>query len=254
MDTGGLRRVRMAPMETVLVTGSSGRVGQAVVAELRRRGHGVRGFDLVPSPELPDTRIGDLADRVAIDAAMAGVSCLVHLAATPDDDDFATRLLPNNLAGLHHVMESARAAGVRRLVLASSGQVNWWQQQRGPLPIRETDPVSPRGWYAATKMFLESIGRGFHELHGLSVIVTRLGWCPRAGQEPEIAASPWSQDVYFSPGDVGRFFACCVEAPQDLGFLIVNGTSRPIRTCRLDLTVASTVLGYHPQDTWPEGL
>jgi nucleoside-diphosphate-sugar epimerase len=151
-------------------------------------------------------------------------------------------------------MESARAAGVGRIVLASSGQVNWWQQQRGPFPIRESDPVSPRGWYAATKMFLESIGRGFSELHGMSVIVARLGWCPRPGQEAEIAASPWSQDVYFSPGDVGRFFARCVEASPEVRFLIVNGTSRPVRTTRLDLTVAATVLGYSPLDTWPEGL
>lgn len=241
-------------MQTVLVTGSSGRVGRAVVAELLRRGHAVRGFDLVPSATLTDTVIGDLGDRAAIDRAMAGVSCLVHLAATPDDDDFLARLVPNNIVGLHHVMESARAAGVGRIVLASSGQVNWWQQQRGPFPICESDPVSPRGWYAATKMFMESIGRGFTELHGLSVIVARLGWCPRPGQEAEIAASEWSQDVYFSPGDVGRFFAHCVEAPRDVRFLIVNGTSRPIRTPRLDLTVAATVLGYHPQDTWPEGL
>jgi len=243
-------------METVLVTGSSGRVGRAAVAELRRRGRHVRGFDLVPSVTLPEplTQIGDLDDRAAVDRAMAGVSCLVHLAAVPDDDDFVTRLLPNNLAGLHHVMESARAAGVRRIVLASSVQVNWWQLQRGPFPIRESDPVSPRGWYAATKMFLESIGRSFVELHGLSVIVARLGWCPRPGQEAELASAEGPQDFYFSPGDVGRFLAGCVEAPPDVRFLIVNGTSRPRRKTRLDLTVAETTLGYRPQDTWPEGL
>ncbi|MFM8879479.1 MAG: hypothetical protein ACKOKG_10175, partial [Verrucomicrobiota bacterium] len=56
------------------------------------------------------------------------------------------------------------------------------------------------------------------------------------------------------PGDVGRFFARCVEAPPEVRFLIVNGTSRPVRMTRLDLTVASTVLGYTPRDTWPEGL
>lgn len=243
-------------METVLVTGSSGRVGRAVVAELLRRGHDVRGFDLAPSAVLPEprTQIGDLSDRAAVDRAMAGASCLVHLAATPDDEDFLTRLMPNNLAGLHHVMESARAAGVRRIILASSVQVNWWQLARGPFPIRETDPVSPRGWYAATKMFLESIGRGFVELHGLSVIVVRIGGCPRPGQEAVMEADEWFQDFYFSPGDIGRFFTCCVEASADVRFLIVNATSRPRRTTRLDLTVAETVLGYRPQDTWPEGL
>ena len=241
-------------METVLVTGSSGRVGRAVVAELLRRGHNVRGFDIAPSATLADTVVGDVGDRAAIDKAMAGVTCLVHLAATPDDDDFFSRLLPNNIAGLYNVMESARAAGVRRMVLASSGQVNWWQQQRGPFPIREDEPVSPRGWYAATKMFMESIGRGFAELHGMSVIVARLGWCPRPGQEAEIAAAEWAQDVYFSPGDIGRFFAHCVEAADDVRFLIANGSSRPVKLARLDLGVAAKVLGYVPKDTWPEGM
>lgn len=243
-------------METVLVTGSSGRVGRAVVAELQRRGCAVRGFDLAPSVALPEplTHIGDLSDRAAVDRAMAGISCLIHLAATPDDDDFLTRLMPNNVAGLHHVMESARDAGVRRIVLASSVQVNWWQLERGPFPIRETDPVSPRGWYAATKMFLESIGRGFVEIHGMSVIVVRLGWCPRPGQEASLAATEYAQDFYFSPGDAGRFFACCVAAPPDVRFLIVHGASRPRRLARLDLTEAETKLGYRPQDTWPEGL
>jgi nucleoside-diphosphate-sugar epimerase len=88
-------------METVLVAGSSGRVGRAAVAELLRRGHVVRGLDRVPSDGLPATVIADLCDRAALDRVMTGVTCLVHLAATPDDDDFLTQLLPNNLVGLH---------------------------------------------------------------------------------------------------------------------------------------------------------
>src|SRR5688500_11471621 len=121
----------MAGMRKVLITGSSGRIGRAAVAELLRRRHSVRGFDRAAAPGLADCRIADLADRAALDEAMRGIDCVVHLAATPDDDDFFTQLLPNNIIGLYHVMESARAAGVRRIILASSGQVNWWQQHRG---------------------------------------------------------------------------------------------------------------------------
>jgi uronate dehydrogenase len=240
--------------ETVLVTGSSGRIGRAVVAELLRRGREVRGFDIAAEPAFPGAIAGHLGDRAALDRAMAGVSCLVHLAATPDDDEFSARLVPNNITGLHNAMESAREAGVRRIVLASSGQVNWWQQQRGPFPIREDAPVSPKYWYAATKMFMEAIGRGFAEIHGISIISARLGWCPRPGQEAEIAASECAQDVYFSPGDAGRFFACCVEAPESVRHLIVNAASRPARTARLDMGVAREILGYEPRDTWPGGL
>ena len=254
MDTF-TRLDRLRPMsQKVLVTGSSGKVGRAVVAELQRRGHDVRGFDRVPSGELPSTILGNLSDRVALDRAFSGVQCLVHLAATPDDADFLTELLPNNLVGLYNVLEAARASGVRRIVLASSGQVNWWQQIGGDVPVFEHQPVSPRGWYAATKMFLEAAGRGYSELHGISVIVTRLGWCPRPGQEEEIRSTEWAHDVYLSPIDAGRFFAHCVEAPDTVRFLIVNGTSKPVRETRLDMTVARTVLGFEPLEQWPEGM
>jgi len=240
---------------SVLVTGSSGRIGQAVVAELRRRDHRVRGFDRMPAPGLADFVVGDICDRHALDRALQGIECMVHLAATPDDADFLTELMPNNIAGLYHTMESARAAGVRRLILASSGQVNWWQQMQGPWPIRPEDPPSPRYWYAATKMFMESIGRSFAEMHGISVIVARLGWCPRTREQvDEIAASEWSQDVYLSPGDAGRFFACAVEASDDVRFATVYAASRPVHRPRFDMTSARELLGYEPREQWPHGI
>ena len=194
----------MSTKVSVLVTGSAGRLGRAAVAELQRCGHAVRGFDLSPNARLEDQVLGSLLDRPALDHAMRGIECVVHLAATPDDDDFLESLLPNNITGLFHLVEAARTARVRRLVLASSGQVNWWQQRRGPYPIRTADPVSPKSWYAATKMFLESIGRTLAEVDGISTLTARLGWCPRTPEQvAEIAASPHFQDVYLSPGDAG---------------------------------------------------
>ncbi|MBL9173003.1 MAG: NAD(P)-dependent oxidoreductase [Verrucomicrobiales bacterium] len=242
-------------MASVLITGSSGRIGRAVVAELMRRGHAVRGFDLAPGPEIPDFVQGTLMDRMAVDHAMRGIECLVHLAATPDDADFLTELLPNNLLGVYHVLESARLAGVRRLILASSGQVNWWQGQRGELPLHPKDPPTPKSWYAATKLFLEGIGRSFSEMHGMSVIVARLGWCPRTEeQRQEIAAAEWAQNVYLSPGDAGRFFACAIEAPESVRYALVNAAGRPRHREHFDMTSARTLLGYEPRDEWPEGL
>ena len=240
---------------SVLVTGSSGRIGRAVVAELLRRGHHVRGFDLAPTPGLTECITGNLCDRDALDRAVQGIGCIVHLAATPDDADFLSELLPNNIVGLYHVMESARLAGVRRIVLASSGQVNWWQQKQGPAPVRPEDIPSPRYWYAATKMFMEAIGRGFAEMHGMSVIVARLGWCPRTREQvEEIAASEWAQDVYFSPGDAGRFFACAVEAPDTVRFVTVYAASRPTHGQPFDMTSAREIFGYEPQEQWPQGI
>src|ERR1700674_194950 len=162
----------------VLVTGSAGRIGQAVVRELKARGRAVRGFDLAATPGADENVQGSVTDGEAVRRAAQGAGTVVHLAATPDDDDFLTKLLPNNIVGVYHVLEAARLAGVRRLVLASSGQVVWWQRFTGPLPITADVQPTPRGWYAATKLFQEAAGRAFADGHGLSVIAARLGWCP----------------------------------------------------------------------------
>ncbi len=232
---------------TVLVTGSAGRIGRAVVRELAARGRPVRGLDLVPTPGVRDSVVADLTDAAAVRRAMEGVSALVHLAATPDDDDFLTKLVPNNLIGVYHVLEAAREAGVRRAVLASSGQVVWWQRFTGPFPITADVPPTPRGWYAA--------GRAFAEAHGRSVIAARLGWCPRTREHvEELDRTDWAPDVYLSPGDAGRFFACAVEAPADLRFAVVYACSRPVRRALYDLRPAKELLGFEPRDTWPQGV
>lgn len=240
---------------TVLVTGSAGRIGQAVVAELTRRGWPVRGFDRAPTSGTPDAIVGDLTDRAALDRAARGVQTVIHLAATPDDDDFLTQLLPNNVVGVYHVFEAARAAGVRRLILASSGQVVWWQRATGPWPIGVDAPPTPRYWYAATKLFLEAGGRAYADTHGISVIAARLGWCPRTPEQvEEIRACDWGRDVYLSPGDAGRFFACAVEADLESRFIIVYATSKPTGINRYDLDVAKRLLGYVPMESWPQGI
>jgi nucleoside-diphosphate-sugar epimerase len=234
------------------VTGSAGRIGQAVVRELSRQGFPTRGFDLVPTPGV-EYVVGSITDAAAVRRAVAGAETLIHLAATPDDDDFHTLLLPNNLLGAYEVLQAAREAGVKRYVLASSGQVVWWQRLRGPLPVGPDVGPTPRGWYAATKLFLEGAGRMLSGADGATVIAVRLGWCPRTPEQArELAASDWAQDVYLSPGDAGRFFAAAARAPLDGGFHVVYAASKPKRQILHDEGPARQ-LGYEPADTWPEG-
>lgn len=238
----------------VLVTGSSGRIGRAVVNELQARGWPVRGFDRVPTPGLVDGVVGDLTDAAAVKRSMAGVTTLIHLAATPDDADFVTQLLPNNFLGVYHVLEAAREAGVKRMILASSGQVVWYQRFHGPFPITANDAPTPRYWYAAGKVFLEASGRAFAEKFGIEVIAVRLGWCPRTADHiTELQQEEWGPDVYLSPGDAGRFFACAVEVPGPIRFAVVYATSKPKRENFYDLAATEKLLGYRPLDCWPEG-
>ncbi len=241
--------------DRVLVTGSSGHIGRTVVRELTSRGHDVRGFDRVPTPGLADCVVGDVLDPSACRRALTGITTLIHLAATPDDvADPVKDLFAPNITGVYNVFEAAREAGVRRIILASSCQVVWNQRKTGPMPITVDTPPTPRSWYAATKMFLEGAGRAFADNHGISVVAVRVGWCPRPGQEQELAATPWAHDVYFSPNDAGRFFACAVESKADIHFAVVYASSKPVRVRVLDLEPARTLLGYEPRDQWPQGV
>ncbi len=243
----------MVDKQRILVTGSAGRLGRAAVRELKARGHFVRGFDLCVSPRVDESIVGTLSDADAIRQAASGVDVLIHLAATPDDDDFLTKIVPNNIIGVHNVLEAARLAKVKRIVLASSGQVVWWQRFTGPLPITVDVQPTPRGWYAAAKLFAEGAGRAYVEAHGMSVIAVRLGWCPRdKAHVAELGSTDWGPDVYLSPGDAGRFFACAAETMMPIGFEVVYACSRPLKTLVYD-PLPALKLGYEAHDTWPMG-
>jgi nucleoside-diphosphate-sugar epimerase len=155
---------------------------------------------------------------------------------------------------VHHVLEAARA-NKARVILASSGQVNWHQQETGPYPIRIDHPLSPRYWYAVTKIFSEFAGRVYTETHGLDVVAVRLGACPRDRAFVEgLSRNEIPQDVYLSPGDAGRFFKRAVETDGGFGFKIVYVFSKSINRPIFDLEPARSLCGFQPQDRWPEGL
>jgi len=254
--------------QRILVTGSAGRLGRAAVKELVARGHAVFGFDLRPTPGLPTPQsiIGTLQDVDLLNRTAVGVDAIIHLAATPDDgrfprgpapddgDNFIAELVPNNIVGGYHVLEAARKAGVNRVILASTGQVVDGYVEAGRMPVRADWPTHPRYLYAASKVFLEALGQGYAHAHGMNVLAVRLGWCPRdLAQFAQIAADPDAQDVFLSPGDAGRFFACAVEAKGLPPFAPVFVTSLPLRKLMYDLTPARELVGFAPQESWPTG-
>src|SRR6266545_5536307 len=258
----------MSTPKRILVTGSAGRVGRAVVAELAARGHDVVGFDRAPTPGLPPAQsiVGSLTDMAALRDAARGVASIVHLAATPDDaqyprgqapndgDNFLTELVPNNLVGPYQIMETARVLKIPRVIVASTGQVVGGHLTSGNVPVTTDMPYRPRYLYACTKVFLEALGQVYAREHGIEVLAVRLGWCPRPGQEEEFRQSSFGPDVYLSPGDAGRFFAATVEAEKLPPFAVVYACSRYVNKQLFDLTAARDLLGWEPRDQWPSGM
>lgn len=257
----------MSTPKRILVTGSAGRIGRAVVAELGARGHTVTGYDLCPTPGVPPERsvVAPLADVAALRRAAAGVDAIIHLAAAPDDaryprgaapddgDNFLSDLVPSNVVGPYQVMEAARALQVPRVILASTGQVIDGHLRDENVPVTPDSPPRPRYLYACTKVFLEALGQVYAKEHGVAVLAVRIGWCPRPGQEEEFRRTEIGPDVYLSPGDAGRFFAAAVEAAALPPFAVVYAVSLHVRRCQYDLTAARELLGWEPRDRWPDG-
>ncbi len=114
------RRLRKGP---VAVTGGTGLLGRAVVAELLRRGRDVRAL-VRPgrdgsTPEGVEEVIGDINSARAMETLCAGASAVIHLASLMGTMD-AERLEVVNVEGTRTVLEAADSAGVPRFVLVSS--------------------------------------------------------------------------------------------------------------------------------------
>lgn len=244
----------------ILVTGSTGAIGQPVCAHLLARGHHVRGFARRPTPGLDDYVMGDLADREKVRTAVDGMDTVIHLGAYPNPADFIDVLLGPNVIGLHHICEAAKDFGVQRLVLASTLQVvtgHRMGEQQIERPIVVEDGPAPVNHYALTKAWAEIAGDMYARVHNISVISVRIGWLPRNPDEAKrLVESPIGPDVFFSHEDAKRFHERCVESEQPAPgqSVILFATSKPLRQERLSLESAKQVIGYEPQDTWPAGL
>jgi NAD+ dependent glucose-6-phosphate dehydrogenase len=242
----------------VLVTGLSGLIGGAFLAR-EAAAYDVRGLSRRPVAGVVSHR-ADIADPEAIAPAFAGVDVVVHLAAAVGAQTSFDDLLRHNIAGTYNVFECARRAGVRRVVFASSGNtVTAWERE---MPYRALvqgryDELAGQGWervastalgrpgslYGCSKLWGETLGRMYSDVHGLSVICLRIGNCS-AKDRPE---GPREFAVWCSQRDAARGIALAIDAPPSLRydiFFITSGNRWGYR----DLTRSREVLGYEPQD------
>ncbi|MDT4947080.1 MAG: hypothetical protein QOH14_3813 [Pseudonocardiales bacterium] len=156
----------------VAVTGGSGKLGRAVVAELLDEGYEVVNLDLVPSkdPRAPFTRIDftDFGQTVealtTIDSRYEHLDGVVHLAAIPGPGIAANATtLANNVVSTYNVFAAARAAGIKTIVWASSETLLGLPFDVPPpyIPVDEDYPVRPGTAYALGKALDEEMARHF---------------------------------------------------------------------------------------------
>lgn len=144
----------------VLVTGGAGFIGSHLVERLLAGGHEVRVLDDLSSGRNQRLleglgvalTVGDVADPEAVARAVEGCDTVCHLAAVASVAASVERPLETlraNLVGTVTVLEGAVAAGVGRVVYASSAAVYGQTQE---LPLREEVKPMPLSPYAADKL------------------------------------------------------------------------------------------------------
>jgi len=105
------------PARTILVTGSAGHLGEALMRTLPAVGHHPVGVDLKPSPFTH--HVGSIADRTFVHRCFGGVEAVLH-AATLHKPHVATHarqdFVDTNVTGTLNLLEEAVAAGVRAVV------------------------------------------------------------------------------------------------------------------------------------------
>jgi len=163
----------------VLITGAAGFIGSHLADSLLEDGIPVR---CLTKPESDISHLagsrseiisGDVKDPASLAPAMEGVHTVYHLAAisrldanVPDEEYYKT-----NVEGTRNVLESARRAGVKRVLYTST--IESVGTSKDGAPLTETTPPAPRNIYGITKLEAEKLVLDYHRQYGMETFVVR---------------------------------------------------------------------------------
>lgn len=162
----------------VLVTGSAGHLGEALVRSLRESGDEVVGIDLLDSPFT--THVGSIADPDLVRGCSQGTDVVLHT-ATLHKPHVATHscsaFVETNVSGTLNVLEAALECGVSGVVFTSTTSV--FGEALRPAPgqpaawvTEDVEPV-PKNIYGVTKRAAEDLCELFYRSRGLPTVVLR---------------------------------------------------------------------------------
>jgi UDP-glucose 4-epimerase len=179
----------------ILVTGSAGHLGEALVRVLGDDGHDVLGLDVLESPFTG--AVGSIADRAVVRDCVRGVDAVLH-AATLHKPHVGSHgradFVDTNVTGTLNLLEEAVAAGAGRFVFTST--TSTFGRALTPPPgepaawITEAVAPLPRNIYGATKTAAEDLCELVHRDHGLPCLVLRTSrFFPESDDRDDVRAS-----------------------------------------------------------------
>src|SRR5688572_14788692 len=163
---------------TILVTGSAGHLGEALMRTLLEVGHQSIGVDIKKSAFTHE--VGSITDRRFVNRCMRGVHAVLHTAtlhkphvATHTRQDF----IDTNVTGTLNLLEEAAAAGVGAFVFTSTTSAfgRALTPPAGAPAAWVTEDVRPvpRNIYGVTKKAAEDLCELFHREQGLACLILR---------------------------------------------------------------------------------
>ncbi len=225
----------------VLVTGSAGHLGEALMRYFKTTGHEAVGVDIAASPYT--TRTGTIVDRSFVRDAMQGADAVLHAAtlhkphvATHSRQDF----VDTNISGTLNLLEEAVAAGVKAFVFTSTTSA--FGQALNPPPdapavwIDEDVASAPKNIYGATKTAAEDLCQLFNFKFDLPVVVLRTSrFFPEADDDPDLRgdyedANIKANEMLFRRVDVEDIVSAhmaAIERAPSIGFsrYIISATT-----------------------------
>lgn len=180
----------------VLVTGSSGHLGEALVRTLLNQQRDVVGVDILKSPFT--SHVGSIVDRAFVHSCMRDVHTVYH-AATLHKPHVATHsrqaFIDVNITGTLNLLEEAALAGVKTFIYTSTTSVfgDALVPPSGAPAAWITEDVRPvpKNIYGVTKAAAEDLCQLFHRNRGLPCIVLRT-----SRFFPEADDNKASRDIY----------------------------------------------------------
>ena len=177
----------------ILVTGSAGHLGEALMRTLRRADHDVVGLDAKASP-FTDV-VGSVADRACVAGCIRGVEAVLHTATLHKPHivmHSAQAFVDTNVSGTLALLEAAAEENVGAFVFTSTTSV--FGDALVPPPeepaawITESTVPVPKNIYGVTKRAAEDLCEMFHRRRGLACIVLRTSrFFPEEDDNPAVS-------------------------------------------------------------------